>query len=96
MATDILSAAVLQSMARNLSVADLIRAVETLRQSGQTKSVETLYTAWIEHNSDNPLLYAVLFNYSVILSAAGQLEPARDCLQVINDHPPKLPHSFAN
>jgi len=81
MPTDILQAAVIQSMARNLSVADLIRTVETLRQSGQTKSVETLYSTWIDHNADNPLLYAVLFNYSVVLSDANRLEPARDCLQ---------------
>lgn len=81
MPTDILQAAVIQSMARNLSVADLIRTVETLRQSGQAKSVETLYSTWIDHNADNPLLYAVLFNYSVVLSDANRLEPARDCLQ---------------
>ena len=81
MATDILSSALIQSMARNLSVAELIRTTETLRQSGQINSAETLYATWIQHNQDHPLLYAVLFNYSVTLSDAGKLAPARECLE---------------
>jgi len=81
MATDILTTAVIQSMARNLSVTDLIRTTETLKQSGQANSVETLYAAWIQHNQDNPLLYAVLFNYSVALADSGKLNPARECLE---------------
>jgi predicted O-linked N-acetylglucosamine transferase (SPINDLY family) len=81
MATDILTTAIVQSMARNLSVPDLIRTTETLKQSGQANSVETLYATWIQHNQDNPLLYAVLFNYSVTLSDSGKLNPARECLE---------------
>jgi len=81
MAADILTSAVIQSMARNLSVADLIRTVETLKQSGQLNSAETLYETWVRHNQDNPLLYAVLFNYSATLSDAGKLAPARECLE---------------
>ena len=80
MTNDILATAVIQSMARNFSVPDLIRTVETLKQSGQANSVETLYAAWIQHNQDNPLLYAVLFNYSVTLSDSGKLDMARECL----------------
>ena len=80
MTNDILSAAVIQSMARNFSVPDLIRTVETLKQSGQANSVETLYASWIQHNQDNPLLYAVFFNYSVTLSDSGKLDMARECL----------------
>jgi len=81
MATDILTSAVIHSMARNMSVTDLIRTVETLKQSGQEASVETLYDAWVQHNQGNPLLYAILFNYSVALSDAGKLVPARECLE---------------
>ena len=81
MTNDILSSALIQSMARNFSVSDLIRTAETLKQSGQLGSVETLYTTWIEHNQDNPLLYAILFNYSVTLTDAGKLGPARECLE---------------
>jgi predicted O-linked N-acetylglucosamine transferase (SPINDLY family) len=81
MTTDIFSAAMLSSMSRKLSMTELIRAAETLKQSGQTESVETLYATWIEHNQGNPLLYAILFNYSVILSDSGKLQPARESLE---------------
>lgn len=81
MSSDILSTALIQAMARKLSVTDLIRTAETLKQSGQAASVLTLYASWIEHNADNPLLYAVLFNYSVTLTDAGKLDLARGCLE---------------
>jgi predicted O-linked N-acetylglucosamine transferase (SPINDLY family) len=81
MTNDILSSALIQSMARNFSVAELIRTAETLKQSGQLNSVDTLYATWIEHNQDNPLLYAILFNYSVTLADAGKLAPARELLE---------------
>jgi predicted O-linked N-acetylglucosamine transferase (SPINDLY family) len=81
MSSDIFQTALIQSMARNFSVTDLIKTIETLKQSSQSNSVETLYSTWIEHNHDNPLLYAILFNYSVTLSDAGKLAPARECLE---------------
>ena len=80
MATEVLSSALIQSMARNFSVADLIHTVETLKQSGQADAVGTLYETWIRYNQDHPLLYAILFNYSVALADSGQLQPARECL----------------
>lgn len=81
MSTNVLSSALIQSMTRNLSVADLIHTTETLKQSSQMDGVDNLYSTWIQHNQDHPLLYAVLFNYSVVLSDAGKLEAARDCLE---------------
>src|ERR1700690_1078066 len=81
MTTDILKPALINSMARNFSVTDLIRTAETLKQSGQLSSVGTLYATWIQHNHDHPLLSAVLFNYSVILSDTDKLEPARALLE---------------
>jgi predicted O-linked N-acetylglucosamine transferase (SPINDLY family) len=81
MATDILSTALIQSMARNLSVPQLIQTTETLKQSGQADSVGTLYASWIRYNQAHPLLYAILFNYSVALTDAGDLKSARECLE---------------
>ena len=81
MATDVYSSAVIQSAARNFSVPDLIRTVEVLKQSGQANQVESLYATWVQHNQDNPLLYAVLFNYSVVLSDTGKVPAARECLE---------------
>ena len=68
-------------MVGSLSVPDLIRTTETFKQSGQTASVEAAYAAWIGHNPDDPLLYAVLFNYSVVLSDVGKLAEAQQCLE---------------
>lgn len=65
----------------DLSIAELVRAVETLRGSGQANVAALLYQAWIERNPADPLLYAVLFNYSVVLSDAGKLDLARDALE---------------
>jgi len=81
MSHDILSPALIQSMVATLGVPDLIRTTETFKQSGQAASVETAYAAWIEHNQNDPLLYAVLFNYSVTLSDSGKLDQARECLE---------------
>lgn len=81
MAIEIHSTAVIQAMARSLSVSDLIRMVDTLKQSGQAQSADTLYATWIQHNAEHPLLYAVLFNHSVFLSDAGRLEPAKAHLE---------------
>lgn len=79
-------------MARNFSVTDLIRTAETLKQSGQLSSVGTLYSTWIQHNQDHPLLSAVLFNYSVVLSDAGQLDPARALLErAVSANPQFMP-----
>jgi predicted O-linked N-acetylglucosamine transferase (SPINDLY family) len=81
MTADIFTPPVLQSMARGLSVTDLIRTTETLKQSGQARASEALYATWIEQNPQHALLYAILFNYSVALSDSGKLAEARQCLE---------------
>lgn len=81
MATEILSPALIQSMVGTLSVPDLIKTTEVLKQSGQMASVEAAYAAWTQRNQSDPLLYAVLFNYSVVLSDLGKLDKAQECLE---------------
>jgi predicted O-linked N-acetylglucosamine transferase (SPINDLY family) len=81
MATGSYTSTVLQAMASTFSVPDLIRTAETLKQSGQINAVETLYETWTQHNQDNPLLYAVLFNYGVTLTDVGKLEAARSIME---------------
>src|SRR5664279_4347126 len=92
MATDPLTSAIIQSTARNFSVPDLVRTVEVLKQGGQADQIENLYATWIQHNPDHALLYAVLFNYAVVLSDAGKLAAARGCLeQAISLNPEFMP-----
>lgn len=81
MSNDVLSPTLIQSMVGNLSVPDLIRTTETFKNSGQAASVEAAYAAWIGANPGEPLLYAVLFNYSVVLSDSGKLDAAQQCLE---------------
>ena len=71
-----------QSTEPNLTALGLIQAAETLQRTGAAASdVIALYETWIRHNSNAPLLYAVLFNYSVVLTESGDLQSARACLE---------------
>jgi predicted O-linked N-acetylglucosamine transferase (SPINDLY family) len=81
MASDLLASALMQSTARNLSVTDLIRTADTLKAGGQKGSAERLYGTWVQHNADHPLLFAILFNYSVALTEADKLDEAQQCLE---------------
>ncbi|NYZ17079.1 tetratricopeptide repeat protein [Azospirillum sp. RWY-5-1] len=78
---DILAAAIRRAEERDLSVMDLIHAAEAAAAAGGPAAALPLYAAWVAHNADNPLLYAVLFNQCVILSATGRLEEARAGLE---------------
>lgn len=78
---DILAAAIRRAEERDLSVMDLIHAAEAAAAAGGPAAALPLYAVWVAHNADNPLLYAVLFNQCVILSATGRLEEARAGLE---------------
>src|ERR1700722_10266413 len=81
MGNDSFSSAIGRSVERNLSVSELIQTAEALKQTGEVPRVVTLYETWVRHNQDNPLLYAVLFNYGVVLTDSGDLSTARECLE---------------
>jgi predicted O-linked N-acetylglucosamine transferase (SPINDLY family) len=81
MSSDILPPAVLQAMVGGLDLIGLVRTAETLKQSGQDTAAEALYANWERTNPEHPLLHAALFNHSVVLSDAGRLEEARQCLE---------------
>lgn len=68
-------------MSHHLSVTDLITTAATLKASGQIQAELLLYENWVRYNSQDPLLYAVLFNYSVALTDANQLGEARSVLE---------------
>ena len=82
--------------AGNQSVIDLIRATEAAAVKGGPPAAQALYAAWIERNADNPLLHAVLFNYSVVLSDAGDLAGARACLERAIAHNPDFMPAHIN
>ncbi|NFV78852.1 tetratricopeptide repeat protein [Magnetospirillum aberrantis] len=78
---DFLASSMAQARQRTLGVLDLIRAVDQVRGSHGAGAVVALYDCWVEHNGDDPLLYAVLFNLSVTLSDCGEIERAVQCLE---------------
>ncbi len=81
MSSDILTPAVITSMVQGLDLLGLVRTADTLKQSGQEGAAEQLYAAWTRLNPEHPLLHAVLFNHSVVLSDAGRLDEARERLE---------------
>lgn len=92
MGNQIVAAAVARAKDRDLSVLDLIRVVEECRPSADPTEVLGLFATWVAHNQDNPLLYAVLFNHSVALTEAGDLEAARATLeQLLTINPEFMP-----
>ncbi|HYD65852.1 O-linked N-acetylglucosamine transferase [Azospirillum sp.] len=92
MNSDTLSTAMQRAKDRDLSVMDLIRVAEEVKVTAGPAAVLALYDAWIRHNGDHPLLYAVLFNHSVVLADGGELDAARDCLeQALSINPDFMP-----
>ncbi|BBE71301.1 tetratricopeptide repeat protein [Oharaeibacter diazotrophicus] len=81
MVDDVFASEIGAATGRGLGVMELIRSAETLKAAGELAAVGALYGSWIQHNRDNGLLYAVLFNYAVVLTDAGDLQRARDCLE---------------
>jgi predicted O-linked N-acetylglucosamine transferase (SPINDLY family) len=65
----------------SLSILELISAAEALKTNGSHGAAEVLYGSWIAQNPDDPLLYAVLFNQSVLFSETGKLAAARETLE---------------
>lgn len=81
MSQDALADALRRAEDRSLGVVDLIRTAEWLKATAGVGAALTLYGAWAQANADDPLLYAALFNYSVLLSDVGALDQARACLE---------------
>ncbi len=70
-----------RAVARDLSVADLIQAVDLRKARRDLAGALELYDAWVEHNGEHPLLYAVLFNQSILLTDIGEIGKARAALE---------------
>jgi predicted O-linked N-acetylglucosamine transferase (SPINDLY family) len=65
----------------SLDVMGLIHRAEAMQAAGQAPGVAALYAAWIRVHDDAPLLYAVLFNFAVVLTDLGDLDGARAALE---------------
>ena len=66
-----------RAAAHSLSPMDLASVMPSVRQSAGAEGMRQLYEAWLQHNEEDPLLYAVLFNFAVAMTEAGDLATAR-------------------
>src|SRR5262245_36422714 len=77
---------------RQMSIVDLFAATGQLQQAGQKAMSNELYKHWIAHNSENPLLHAVYFNYGVGLTdvrdLAGAINAFREAIRLKPDFQP--------
>jgi predicted O-linked N-acetylglucosamine transferase (SPINDLY family) len=96
MIADFFANAVKSAASRELSVTELLGAAERLAQSGERTLAAELYRAWVQHNTENPLLYAVYFNYGVVLTDNGDLQGARAALEECIRLNPSFPPPYIN
>ena len=94
-ANEIFARAIERVRARQLSVLDTFAAAGQLQALAQRQLVIELYKSWIAYNGDDPLLYAVYFNYGVALAEvrdfAGAINAYREGIRVKPDfYPPYI------
>src|SRR5579863_8923009 len=92
----VLAAYIERATAGSLTPIDLANAVQAVRASAGAAGVKQLYDAWLAHNGQDPLLYAVLFNYGVFLTDTGDLVAARVCLERAVGVKPDFMPSYIN
>src|ERR1700685_1371711 len=78
-----------RATARQMSVIDLFKVAATLDSINQRALAIEIYKAWIAFNADNDLLYAVYYNYGVVLTAiedrTGAINALRECTRLKPD-----------
>lgn len=84
-----------QATARQMSINDLLGSVEKLKAAGENQRAADMYKTWIAFNADHPLLYAIYFNYGIVLKEnadiAGAVTAFRDAIKTKPDfYPPYL------
>ncbi|PKU22299.1 glycosyl transferase [Telmatospirillum siberiense] len=96
MGSEILASMLKRAEKRNLSVVELARTVEVLKATDGLAGAVSLYETWLKHNQDDPLLYAVLFNFGVALMDTNDLAGAADKLERSVAHNPEFIPSHIN
>ncbi|MFT4076375.1 MAG: tetratricopeptide repeat protein [Asticcacaulis sp.] len=66
---------------KGMSVMELIQSAEALKAAGHTAAAAALYETFVAQNPDHPLLYALLFNFGVILTDNRDLNRAREVME---------------
>ncbi len=74
MSADFFSNVISKSVSQELGIMELLSAAETLKATMGDEKVAQLYKVWLEHNPDNPVCYAIYFNYGITLTALNDNE----------------------
>jgi len=87
--------AIYRASNQQLDLTGMLELAEKLKAAGQAQQVAELYKSWIAANPDHPMLYAVYFNYGVVLGelrdAAGAAIVFRAAMQLKPDfYPPYI------
>jgi predicted O-linked N-acetylglucosamine transferase (SPINDLY family) len=87
--------AIYRASNQQLDLTGMLELAEKLKAAGQSQQVAELYKRWIAGNPDHPMLYAVYFNYGVVLGelrdTAGAAIIFRAAMQLKPDfYPPYI------
>ena len=80
MTDDALAPALQQTEAADLPAIAAMGMADQLRADGAPERAVALYRAWITRHPADPLVYAMWFNYAVLLSQQGELPDAKAAL----------------
>lgn len=80
-AATVLTDALNKARDRSLNAMGLLSAAGQLIAMGHDNAVAELYKNWLEFNTDDPLRFAMYFNYGALLSKSGDAKGAKDALE---------------
>lgn len=81
MSAELFADALRKAIDQSLSVMELLSVADRLAKTEERQFIVTLYKTWIERNPGSPLLYAIYFNYGVVLSGQNDFAGAKDALK---------------
>ena len=74
MSSEYFSNLISKAVSQQLGIMELLGAAETLKDSMGNEMVAQLYRVWLEHNAENPVCYAIYFNYGITLTALNDVD----------------------
>lgn len=81
MSSESFANALVRAAGNGMNVMDLVGTADRLKATEPAQNLAKLYQTWLDHHADDPLRYAVLFNYSVVLSDMNDFPAARAALE---------------
>ena len=74
MSSEYFSNLIAKAVSTELGIMELLGAAEVLKDTEGNEKVAQLYRVWLEHNAENPVCYAIYFNYGITLTAINDID----------------------